>query len=371
MPITIHQFMWGFQPHFRRSVQYDIQRVFSQIGLESFSQTKVFLIGLATKDDLPHEICIEPENGPLGVEDLRSLKQRTEEISAADPESQVFHSHPRVHESRRRGLFLRSRASAIAEAIESTVKFKGLSFFVSSSAPVAGYDVHTCVGIPSEAIASAPSFNNLKKDDYHGRHIEESFVEAIIHTCLHEADRALYLPEPGAGYAVLGDKTDIVRRSADRFVSGIVYSLSPMPADLFRLANQFSSLTYERSGAKGCIAIMHPDNLANRLKITFQEPIPLSETRSVRKMLELSDESTVLLSDYTSVYGLGESNAAPDVAGITIEGHARWSVSIDGRSLMRVNYEHATLPMSVIDKDRFEDVARRTVQAEEIERIWR
>ena len=43
MTKTIHQFMWGFQPHFRWSVQYDIQQVFSQIGLESFSQTKVFL----------------------------------------------------------------------------------------------------------------------------------------------------------------------------------------------------------------------------------------------------------------------------------------------------------------------------------------
>lgn len=169
---------------------------------------------------------------------------------------------------------------------------------------------------------------------------------------------------------MLGDRTEIVRRSAERFVSGIVYSLSPLPADLFRLANQFSSLTYERSGAKGCIAIMHSDNLANKLKITFQEPIPLSETRSVRKMLELSDESTFLLSDYTSVYGLGECSAAPDVTRITIEGHARWSVSIDGRTLMRVNYEHATLPKNLIDKDRFEDVARRTVKAEEIERIW-
>ena len=372
MTIMIEQFMWGFQPHFRMSVQLSIQRILSKIGLQPYSQAKVLLIGLATKADLVHQICIEPEKGPLVVSDFCSFERRTEEIYRADPSSQVSYSDPRIHALRRCGGFLQSRAHAIGEAIEATGKFDGLTFFVSGSAPVAGYDVHTCVGIPSEAIASAPRFNNLIKDDYHGRHIEESFVEAVIHTCLVEADKALYLPDPGAGAGleVLGDVTGIVRRSAQRFVSGIVFSLTPLSNDLFELTNQFSSLTYERSGARGCIAITHPDNLTSSLKVAFQTPISLSETRTIRKMLELSDESTYLLADHVSVYGLGKCNSAPDVAEISIEGHARWSISIDGRTLMRVNDEHAALPKSLIDKDRFKDIAERTVRAKETDRIW-
>ena len=372
MTITIDQFMWGFQPHFRISVQLSIQRTLSKIGLQSYSQAKVLLIGLASRNDLQHQFCIEPERGPLVVSDFCSLERRTEEIYRADPSSQVSYSDPRIHALRRRGGYLQSRAHAIGEAIEATGKFDGLTFFVSGSAPIAGYDVHTCIGVPSEAIASAPRFNNLMKDNHHGRHIEESFVEAVIHTCLAAADRALYLPDPGAGagFEVLGDVIDIIRRSAQRFVGGIVFSLTPLSNDLFDLTNQFSSLTYERSGARGCIAVTHPDNLTSSLKVAFQTPISLDETRTIRKMLELTDESTHLLADYVSVYGLGKCNSAPDVAEISIEGHARWSIGIDGRTLMRVNYEHATLPKSLIDKDRFRDIAERTVRAEEVDRIW-
>ena len=370
MKTEIDQFMWAYQPHFRRRVEYEIQDVLSHIGLHTNNKTKVLLIGLATGDDLRHDICIKPEDGPFVVDDLRSIGERTEEIRIADPESEMRISHPRVHEFRMRGLFLRSRAYAVAESIEASGKFEGLTFFVSGSAPVAGYDVHTCVGIPSDALEAVPSFNKPMKDDYYGRHIEESFVQAIINTCLGRADRALYLPNPGEGLGELGNTIDIVRTSADRFMAGITQSLTPMPSDLFRLANEFASLTYERSGARGYLAVTQPDNLINKLKVTFQKPVRLSETRSVRKILELTDESTLLLADSGSVHGLGECNSAPDVAKIAIEGHARWSISVDDKTLMRVNYGHATLPKQILDKDFFKDIAERTVGTAEVERIW-
>ena len=370
MKDVIDQFMWAFQPHFRLSVEYEIQEVLSQIGLQTNGKVKVLLIGLATEDNLPHQICIEPEDCPLATDDLRSIGTRTEEIIKADPESGVFHSHPRVYGYRKRELFLRSRARAIAEAIQASGKFEGLTFFASNSAPLAGYDVHTCVGLPYDALKSVPSFNNPNRDDYHGRHVAESLVQEIVRTCLGRADRALYLPNPGEGLQELGDRIDIVRSSAERFVRGIAFVLTPELSDLFRLINEFSSLTYERSGARGHFVVTSPDNLANKLKVTFQSPVGLHETRSVRKILELTDETKALLTDGRSVYGLGECNSAPDVARIAIEGHARWSLCIDGTTLMRVTNEHATLPKKILDKDFFSDIAERTVGAVQVDRIW-
>ena len=370
MTRMIDQFMWAFQDSFRTSIEYEIQETLSHIGLQTHDEAKVLLIGLATKEGLPHAICIEPEDGPLVVDDLRSVAQRTDEILEADPESGVIHTHPRVHEHRTRGLFLRSRARAIAEAIQESGKFEGLSFFVSYSARVAGYDIHTCLGIPCDALASAPRFNNPKKDDYHGRHIEDSFVQAIINTSLHLTDRALYLPDPGEGFIVLGDRSDIVRGSAKRFVEGVTYALTPQPSDLFSLASEFSSLTYERSSAKGHLIITSRDNLENKLKVTFANPVPLHDTRSVRKILELTDEARALLTDGRAIYGLGECLPAPNVAEIAIEGHAKWSLIINGTALMKVAYEHATLPKQILDKDLFRDVAHREVGAVEVERVW-
>ena len=190
-----------------------------------------------------------------------------------------------------------------AEAIEASGKFGGLKFHVSSSTPVASYDVHTCLGISEELLESVPRFNNPTKDDYHGRHIEESFVEAIINTCLDEANRALYLPNPGQGIMVLGDRDQVIRDSADRFLRGINMALTPQVSGLFDLANAFSSLTYERSGAKGHLAITHPDNLVSKLSVTFQQPIQLREARSVRKLLELTGDQRLLLTDGGSIHG--------------------------------------------------------------------
>lgn len=370
MERVINQFMWDFQPYFRRSVEYGIQETLSHIGLQTRDRAKVLLVGLATKKGLPHAICIEPEEGPLVVDDLRSVAQRTQELIHADPESRGFHTHPRAHAHRTRALFLRSRSRAIAEAIQESGKFEGLSFFVSSSTPIAGYDVHTCLGIPCDALALVPRFNNPKKDDYRGRHIEESFVQVIINTCLYLADRALYLPDPGEASNVLGDQADIVRGSAKSFAVGVTYALTTEPSDLFSLTSEFSSLTYERSGAKGHLAIASREDLDNKLRVTFENPVSLRETRSVRKILELTDETRALLTDGRSIYGLGECLPAPNVAQIAIEGHGKWTLSIDGTPLMKVVYEHATLPKQILDKDLFTDVAHREVGTVEVERVW-
>ena len=195
-------------------------------------------------------------------------------------------------------------------------------------------------------------------------------MQAIINTCLERADRALYLPYPGEGIGVLGDRIDIVRTSAERFVDGVTFALAPLPTDLFRLANHFSSLTYERAGAKGHLVVTDPDNLANKLKVTFQNPVGLREARSVRKMLELTDETKALLTDGGVIYGLGECISAPDVAQITIEGHAKWLLSVNDTALIKVVYEHAGLPKPILDKNLFRDVARRKIGSVEVERIW-
>ena len=378
MAITIDQFMWSFQHTFRRIVEIEIRHVLSQIGLQANSKTKVLLIGFATRGDMPYQVCIEPEDGPLQLDDLCSVRKRTDEIADADPASDVFHSHPQVAENRSRRLTLGSRAYAVAEAIEASGKFEDSTFFVSASASIEGYEVHTCVGLPSDVLESVPSFNNPVRHHYLGRDVEESFVQAILHTCLERADNALYLPNPGIGPGILGNRIDIVRSSADRFIQGLIYALTSDFGELrtiglndaFRWANEFSSLTYERSGANGHLAITRPDNLTNKLKVKFQSPVGLNENRSVRKILELTDDSTSLLADSDSVYGLGECASAPDVAKITVEGHARWSISVDDTTLMRVDYEHAALPKQILDKALFEDVAERTVGAVEVERIW-
>ena len=370
MTILIDQFMWPFQHTFRRFVQSEIQDILSQVGLETRNSAKVLLVGLATKKDLHHAICIEPEDGPLVVDDLQAVTKKTAKLFESDPESSWTISSPRHHDRRQRETFLRCRAQAIAETIQESGKFEGLTFFASNSAPLAGYEIHTCVGIPRPALESVPRFNSPAKDEPYGHIIEESFAQAIINTCLARADRALRLPNPGEDIYVLGDRVDIVRLSADRFVRNVAFALTLMPRDVFRCVSDVSKLTYERSGAKGHLVLSERSKLTSRLEVTFQSPVGLNDAKTVRKMLELTDDKTSLLTDGEVIYGLGKCISAPDVARIRIEKHAEWSLSIDDMELIRVSYEHATLPKQILDKGLFNDVARRTVGVTDIERIW-
>ena len=135
MSKKIDQFMWAFQPHFRIRVELAAKRVLDELGMGS-TNTRVFLVGVATEESARHPICVEPETSPLLPEHLSLVATRTSELYQSDPESQMRYSHPRAHAQQHRALFLAARANAITEAIEKSGAFSALTFFVSQSSPI-------------------------------------------------------------------------------------------------------------------------------------------------------------------------------------------------------------------------------------------
>ena len=113
------------------------------------------------------------------------------------------------------------RAVALVEAVEASGLFAGLSFFASASAPNEGYEVHTCVGIPTGALESLPAFDGAVIDRvYVGRSLQHE----VVAECLRRADQVMFLPVPGAGlYALGASADDIVRAAAVRVIDGTVY----------------------------------------------------------------------------------------------------------------------------------------------------
>ena len=99
MDDTIDQFMWGFQPHFRIRVELGVGKALSQIGLPV--DVRVVLVGVALDCSLRHQLCIEPERGPLLVNHLDAVLLRTNELFMANPESSILVSDPRLRELRR------------------------------------------------------------------------------------------------------------------------------------------------------------------------------------------------------------------------------------------------------------------------------
>ena len=363
---TIDQFIWGFQLHFRVHVEYETKRVLDQLGVIS-TDTRVVLVGIAAEETANHAICVEPETGPLSAEHLAQVTTRAGELYELDPESKVLYSDPRSREMRHRALFHVARANAITEAIEKSGVFKHLTFFVSASSPINGYEVHTCIGIPKGVMENLPAFEESTVEWVHAG---KSLQHEVIRECLHRADMALYLPDPGTGLQILGRTEDIITSATERFISGTTWRTSQEPSDLFGALNAVASLTYERAGAKGKLTVTTRQNLEKWLTVRFKNPVRLRESRTMRKVLQITDDTMSVLADPTCAYGLGASRIAPDVVEVSITGHATWEASVNGDKFVRVAYGRATIPTQQIEFHELKDIAERTIGNANTRRIW-
>ena len=156
---TIDQFMWAFQDYFRGCVKIKLESVLNDIGMPA-TDAKVVLVGIATEESARHPICVEPETGPLFSKHLTGVASRAGEMYQSNRRSRMFITDPHAGSQSRNRLFRSSRANAIAEAIEDSGVFTHLTFFVSQSSPINGYEVHTCIGIPKDVIGSLFAFKD-------------------------------------------------------------------------------------------------------------------------------------------------------------------------------------------------------------------
>ena len=376
---SIDQFMWPLQQFFRICVAIDTKMILDEIGMP-VQDLQVLLVGMANEDSVRHPTCIEPETGPLRQEHLLQVKGRAVELYNLNPQSQSFDSHRRLHELRQRSLFLYAQADAVREAIEKTGLFSDLTFFVSHSSLINGYDVHTCVGIPTEAIANLPSF----KESEVGRfYVGQSLQHEVVRECLFRADSALQQTDPEEQFAFapisLGNADDIIKTATERFVSGIGWRSAKESSDLsnalrspgiLSALNKIASLTYERDAARGTLAITSRENLEKWLIVKFKEPVGVEESRTMRKLLQMSDGAISVLADPAQAYGLGLSKPAPDVVEVSITGHAKWEASVNGDKFVRVAYGKPTIPHQPIEFEELADIAERIIGDTNTKLIW-
>ena len=363
----IDQFMWAFQHIFRPSVRHETERALSNIGMET--EVRVVLVGFALDETARHQICVEPEEGPLDVGHLSTVLERADDLFHSDPESRMHHTVSSVAETRQADLWRRSRAGALAEAIEASGSFSGRTFFASGSTPIGGYEVHTCIGVSTADLDALPALELIESDR---GYVWRSLQHEVIAECLRRADSALYAPEPGAALTVLGAAEDIVKAAAVRLAQGLVFRSGGVHSDLFAEMNKITSMTYERTGAKGRLVIADEDRTGACAHVQFQRPISLYDTKIMRKLLALSGDTTaVLLGPGLHAYGLGVCEPAPNVIEVSVRGHAEWELAVEGSPLLRVAYGLAKLPRPPFGFDKFKDTAERTVGQAEIDYIWR
>jgi hypothetical protein len=371
---TIDQFMWGYQQSFRRGFERSIERIFEALGQPC--SVSAYLIGILQPGGDRHPLCIEPEDGPLVPSHFEGLDKRAAEIYADDPESSMHHSHPLVHERRHRWARERALGAAIKEVIDREAAGE-VACFVGPPANVEQHLVFPVIGIPLAVMEVVPRLSREWGDDPRWR-VPPSIARAAIDETLRMAERALYMPDAGEGAEIGAEPDAILRRAARRFLeSVVVLSGNEFRGSLAEAMDRVSTTKYEKRVGSGRLLLAQRDAVGLEWDLEFREQIQLRETRTLRKLLELSGrQGAALLTDGDEVYGLGRLNdryepTSESVFELVVLGDGTWELRHHESALVTVEYGSPKLPRHRLEKSRFSDVVRRVLGAtSDVDALW-
>ena len=369
---TIELFMWGFQRTFRSAVDIALQKSLKVLGVTV--EPTVFLIGLLREGGSGHPLCVEPEDGPIVPADFDGLRERATELFAQDPDSKLWISTAWIRERRQQQARQRACGAAIGEVLEARFG-PGLRFFVGLPVPVDQHMVFTAVGLPQRVLDDAPCLSSTMAADRYP--VTQSLVRGVIDEILRLSTRALYEPNPGADIDIGADPADVAKVAGRALTrSAAVLAGNEMGSDLFDGLNRVATTRYERRVGVGSLLLADARSGHIDRSVTLRAPVPVSETRTLRKLLETSSRhGESLLTDGSLVYGLGRQRAdypgtSESVFQVLVIGDGTWELHHADVSLATVQFGAPRLPEQRLRRERLDDVAGRVFRECDSDALW-
>jgi hypothetical protein len=369
---TIEQFMWRFQRTFRSAVERALQRSLEVLGVAV--EPTVFLIGLLREGGSGHPLCVEPEDGPIVPTDFDGLHDRATELYHQDPDSKLLVSAAWIRERRQQGLRHRAYGTAIGEVLEARLG-PGLRFFVSLPTPVDQHMVFTAVGLPEWVLDDTP---HLSSEVAGYRYpVTQSLVRGAIDEILRVSSRALYEPDAGADLDIGADPADVAKVAGRVLTrSATVLAGNDMGPDLFDGLNRVATTRYERRVGIGSLLLAEARSEHVDRSVTLRAPVPVGETRTLRKLLETSSQrGESLLTDGSVAYGLGRQQAdypegSESVFQLLVVGDGVWELHHASVSLATVQFGVPRLPEQQLRRERLDDIAGRVFRECDSDALW-
>jgi hypothetical protein len=358
---AIAQFMWSFQHIFRFSVKHGVESALREVGFVGDHQ--VLLVGFQVACEHAFPICIEPEDGPYSPTDLAEVVADGRRRYELHPDRRLMHSDRRLHELRHLDLQDRTRAEALSDALSSTDAGRGYKFFAGLSTCVDDYQVHVVIGLDRDSLESVPCLQTTLRDRLH---VTPSLLHGVIFNILDRASRALYLPDAGDSFNVLGARTpEIIRSAAEEFTRSVLLCSGQwFGSEMDLVFNAISALPYEGRPGVGKVIVGDPKSAYIHMVLQLKQPVSLRNTPAVRKLLESTSAHTGILTDGEHVHGLARVNDDYDPTTETIfvvEMTARgsWDLKHADQLLMNVRDGVARLPDAPLNIAMFQDVVGR------------
>jgi hypothetical protein len=385
MKQSITYFMWGYQQHFRVTLESHAERVLKELAPDL--KPEALLVGVHVSEGKGFDVCVEPEDGKWPLDLFNDLKIRIDELYTAHPRQGMFYTHgptmdrmPGQMRSDATRDALQERMSIYDDAA-GRISFCGLPGRVSHKA-VGEYDVVPILQFDRSVFEK---YRRLKKTTVGEGHdtfpVVPSLIDAVIEIILRDARRDFRNDDPGSliDDEFRRDTTDILRQAARQlmarvgWVNGDVMGLH----GLFEICSTIASLRHESSESVGGLVLARADHPSVTPIVRFRQPIRLRNPNWTRKVLELTSDGLYLLCDTVGIYGLGTVGAydgeSEDLFLVEFTGFHQWDLRHGSDILMRSSFGVPGLPAARFDRARFiENLRQRFPEMTETaaEAIW-
>lgn len=353
---VITLFMWGYQEHFRGTVEYLTKRTLELIGVEA--EPAVLLVGLARPGHSPrHPVCIEPENDRWSLSTFAVLPSRMESAIKSHPMQQMFYGDELSMREKPENIRRLTISEEIKRQLGPDDARMGVRSFCSTAYPVNDYYVVCVVQVPDHLFQQFPPIAYRWQDE----NAETNFLHECLRVVLSEARSALSRPDPGRslGSQEMRTPEEVVQRAARNFMR-VPFIGQFNPSDLFERFNKLSQLMYEGRTGAGRIVLAAEDDPNVQYVLRFATPVPFAQARWARKALQMATKESALIAGYDSIFGLGKVSdvSAPPYC-IDVLDHHQWDFKRGDQVLLRTRFGEARLPQEPISAERFIDNMRR------------
>lgn len=355
--------MWGYQPHFRISLQHRIREVLRKLGAGEDVEAEVLLVGVRTQQSANRNlICIEPEDGKWPLFIFGQLLQAVESAYRNHPSLEIFYSDEQSMREKPEMIRRDAVSKAVGNALEEFDKKNEVESFCGEARIVGDYYVVPVIQIPESLFKKFPPLAARPPTHWGGGNGYRSLIHAAISKALEDASDELAQTDPGKSMRSKREADELVRIASKNFMHtpGIATSTRYTYADLFERFNLISSLLYEGAKGIGNIILADPNNTAIEYVIRFQQPVPFGEPRWARKILQMASADISLIADSEKICGLGRVSSSYDLSlqnifRIDFLDHYHWELSCGAQVLLRSQYGVPQLPFEIIEKELFVD----------------
>ncbi|SFP75588.1 diadenylate cyclase [Hymenobacter arizonensis] len=366
--------MWEHQSLFRVSAQLFAEGIFNL--LDRNLRPEVFLIGFASskEPDEPGAVVVEPTTTRYSPSDFQEVKNIAATLETdTGPQGSVYHLHPNDHDR----IAKHHWYELVCRATESTLHSLSASrrenrrSFCAVPVSLQGFLVTVVLQLSADCY---DGYYTLPKATS-GR--PTNLPHAAVMEFLHDCNRALREADTADNdQPVLDRDYNELLRSAGR---RLMLRVAPAGTHgLYDACNGVAALRHEGDEGVGTMLVSRRLHPAIVPVLTLETPVPMRDHRSIRKLLELSEGHTALISDASHVFGLGQLVPESDsqyepLVTVHFTNHYSWEMSHAGNILMRVVSNTPRLPQGQVAADNFARTARivfPSLNTDSIDYLW-